>query len=541
MARMRSLLSDDLVSRYDDQGLWQAHTLWDLAKRADPDRVAIVCPRHGSITYRQLTEEAERLAGVWQAHGISAGDPVILQIPNWYEAPLAHLALTRLGAITLPALPTYRAREITQLVEASGATAIVGATTFHHSPSEEFYRSVVAESETLRECWLVDDQAGGLRGVAAAGSSDGLSHPPDPDELTILIATSGTTGAQKLVAHSHRSTLGGVLGRIATDIIGLQEEDVILMASPVTHMTGLQYGIRMAAWLGATLVLMDRWNPADAAELVSTHGVTYTQGATPFLYDLVNLPGESREKLHTLRSFACGGAPIPPELAQRALEVMPGTALLPTWGLSETAIVTLVGPNDPPEKVTGSDGRAVPGWEVRIVSPEGDPVPPDVTGEIECRGAGLFHGYFGREDLTRSTLHDGWLRTGDRGRMDPHGYVRCLERIKDLIIRGGLNVSPSEIEALMRHHPNVEQVAVVGVPDERLGERICAVVIPRGEAPTVGEIGEFLLAKGLSKQKLPERIVAVDSFPVTAAGKVQKFVLREQVSELQAADAPHHS
>jgi cyclohexanecarboxylate-CoA ligase len=526
---LEPLLSNALVAQYEAEGMWQENTLWGFVERADPERTAVICPRQGVIPYRQLHEEAEGLAASWCARGIAPGDRVILQIPNWYEFVLAHLALTRIGAITLPALPTYREHELDQIIAAAGAVAIVGATTFRSAPSAEFYESLLERNETLRVAWLVDD--GGLRATATNGATAQLPALPTADDVTILIATSGTTGAPKLVAHTHRSTLGGVLERIAKDIIGLTEDDVILMASPVTHMTGLQYGVRMAACVGATLVLMDRWDAVSAAGLIEAHAVTYTQGATPFLFDVVHLPERYRPRLATLRSFACGGAPIPPELARKAVEVMPTTSLLPTWGLSETAIVTLARPDDPMDKVTGSDGRAVPGWEVRVVSPEGEPLPAGEVGEIECRGAGMFYGYFERPDLTAAALHDGWLRTGDLGRMDAQGYVRCLDRIKDLIIRGGLNVSPNEIENLMREHPAVRDVAVVGIPDERLGERICAAVIPDGQAPSVPEMADFLKAKGLSIQKLPERIVSLSELPLTASGKVQKFVLRNQIVE----------
>jgi cyclohexanecarboxylate-CoA ligase len=531
MVMMNQLLSDNLIAEYAALGLWRSETLWDLAKKSNPDRVAVVCPRNGSITYGVLVREAEGLAAAWHARGVSNGDPIILQIPNWYDFVLAHLALTRLGAITLPALPAYRSLELEQIAEAAGAVGVVGAPSFRYCPPADLYDSLRNQVRTLREIWLVDSKDGGIRSLAAKGDPASLPPAPDPRDVTILIATSGTTGRPKLVAHSHTSTLGGVLERIARDIVGLTEDDVILMASPVTHMTGLEYGVRMSTLLGATLVLMDRWDPASAADLIAKYGVTYTQGATPFLFDLVHLPDEYLDRLRSLRTFVCGGAPIPSDLARRALESMPGTALLPTWGMSETAIATLMHPNDPIEKVTGSDGRAVPGWEIRIVSAEGEVLPPGSVGEIECRGAGLFHGYFRRDDLTREAMHNGWLRTGDRGRMDAQGYVRCLDRIKDLIIRGGLNVSPIEIEELMRLHPSVAEVAVVGIPDDRLGERICAVVIARGELPTVETMADFLLGNGLSQQKLPEKIVGFDSFPRTAAGKVQKYVLRKQVLE----------
>jgi acyl-CoA synthetase (AMP-forming)/AMP-acid ligase II len=200
-------------------------------------------------------------------------------------------------------------------------------------------------------------------------------------------------------------------------------------------------------------------------------------------------------------------------------------------------MVTVLRPNDPAEKVVSTDGRVIPGWQLRIRTPDGREAEPNEVGEIQVRGAALFHGYYERPDLTNEAVPDGWLRTGDLGYLDEDGFLRCGGRIKDLIIRGGVNISSGEVEEEVRSHPDIEDVAVIGVPDPRLGERVGAVVIPArsaAEVPSVEELDVYLTGRGLARNKHPEHIVVVDEFPRTPAGKVQKHVLRARYIPAEA-------
>ena len=526
--RAEPLVDPGFLRAREAEGLWNRTTLWHEVSRHDSDRVAVVCPRRGSMTFGQLRADAEGLAAAWHRDGLQPGEVVAWQLPNWYEAAVVHLALTRLGAVSLGLLPSFREREIAFVAERASAVGLVGAHAHRATPEAEVLERLAAEVPSLR--WFADvDADPALLDLAATGDPSLLPAPPDPDDITILMTTSGTTGEPKLVMHSHRSTVGGVIQRVAESMT-LTGDDVFLMPSSVGHASGLQYGLRMAGVLGATLVLQDRWSAVDCAALIERHGVTWMMGATPFLFDLLQLADDQRARLKTLRVFTCGGAPIPESLARQATERLPDMALLACWGMSETGIATLVHPGDPPEKVTGSDGRPLGGWEFRIVDPSGREVAAGQEGEIHCRGAALFHGYLGRPDFTAEAAGDGWLHTGDLGRIDADGYLRCLGRIKDLIIRGGFNISAVEVEDAVRTHPGVREVAVIGAPDDRLGERICAVIVPEGEVPTVQELSDFLLARGFSRQKLPERIVAVDQLPMTLTGKIQKFKLREELA-----------
>ena len=523
-----SLIDPDTLAGFEAQGLYGTATLWELVSAVPPDRIAVRCGRHGDVSYGTLVAEAEGLAVAWTLEGLVPDDVVIVQLPNWYEFVLVHVALSRIGAVTLPLLPSYRRNEIEFIARASGARAIVTSTGFRDAAPRDMYDELCAAVPGLDRLVVVDDPDTDLRGYAGADPR-WLPSLPDPAKPTILMATSGTTGTPKLVVHTHRSTIGGVIQHIG-HLMGLDAGTEMFMPSPLSHATGLQYGVRMAIAVGATVVITERWSARGAAELIGRTGATWIMGATPFLYDLLKLDEPERAQLASLRTFVCGGAPIPEDLARRAVALLPDMALMSAWGMSETGIVTLVRRGDPIEKVVGSDGRAVDGWHVRIADAAGVEVPTGAEGEIQVRGAAMFHGYLGRPDFTAESVPDGWLRTGDIGRLDDDGYLRCLGRIKDLVIRGGLNISAVEVEAALVRHPTIAEASVVGSPDPRLGERVCAFVVPRGKVPSVAELSEFLTGEGLALQKHPERIIVMSSLPVSPTGKVQKFLLRQQLS-----------
>ena len=525
--RAAAIVDDRFLAEATAAGLNEPQTLWDLACAAAPERTAVVCPSNGPVTYATLVAEAEGLAAAWQAEGLASGDVVIVQLPNCYEFVLAHLALTRLGAVTLAVPVNYRATELEVIASTSHAVAVVCNPSNPLCPDASVYEEVRQAAAGLTHVWPIE--GGALRTAAAAHVATSVGAPPDPDDVTIIMSTSGTTGVPKLVLHTHRNTVGGSLQAVAAEM-GLDSSDVLFSPSPLAHASGLQYGVRLAIALGTTLLLLPKWDAERAADLIEEYGATWALGATPFLYDLSRLPDESRRKLATLRVFACGGAPIPPSIAAAARVALPNLAICPVWGMSETGMVTMVRPGDPEAKITSSDGRALPGWEVRVVTADGRNAAPREVGEIVTRGAALFHGYYERPDLTAAAVPDGWMRTGDLGYLDEDGFLRCEGRLKDLIIRGGVNISAGEVEDVVRGHPAIEDVAVVGVADPRLGERVGAVVVPatsRDRVPSIEELGVFLTERGLARNKHPEHVVVVDSLPRTPAGKVQKFILRD--------------
>lgn len=534
--RADALVDERFLADQAAAGLYEARTLWELANDAPTERIAVVCPTNGEITYGTLLAEAERLAASWHGQGLQPGDVVILQLPNCYEFVLAHLALTRLGAITLPAPINYRYAELQQIAETSHARGVVCNPSHRACPNAEVFEQLMESAPSLAYLWRT---AGGALRAPEENSGGELPSPPDPDDVTIIMSTSGTTGTPKLVLHTHRGTVGGTLQAIAA-AMGIDSRDVLFAPSPLAHASGLQYGVRLAVALGTTLLLLDRWEAERGADLIERYQATWALGATPFLYDLSKLSDEARGRLGSLRVFACGGAPIPPSIAQAAKEALPNVRICPVWGMSETGMVTVVRPGDPEEKILSSDGRVAAGWELRIQTVDDQNAAPHELGEIQVRGAALFHGYYERPDLTEAAVPDGWLRTGDLGYLDEDGFVRCQGRIKDLIIRGGVNISAGEVEDEVRSHPLIEDVAIVGVPDPRLGERVGAILIAAegaAQLPSVSELDAYLTERGLARHKHPEHILVVDEFPRTPAGKVQKHLLQARFESLTAADA----
>jgi cyclohexanecarboxylate-CoA ligase len=300
------------------------------------------------------------------------------------------------------------------------------------------------------------------------------------------------------------------------------------MPSTVGHQTGYLFGHCLNVVLGATTVWMDVWNVEEAARLIEVERVTFTMGATPFLRDLTY--ADTSRDLRSLRLFIAAGAPVPRALVRDA-QARLGCAVSAGWGMTENGLVTCNGLRDPEEKIFGSDGLILPGMEVQVVDDAGAPVPFGTEGDLLSRGAAQFVGYYRRPQFTADAhTDDGWFRTGDRATLDRDGYVTITGRAKDIIIRGGENIPVVEVENLLYTHPKIAGVAIVGMPDPRLGERACAVVIPReGQTLTLVEIVRFLEQHELARQKLPERLELVSEFPTTPSGKIQKYKLRDLV------------
>jgi cyclohexanecarboxylate-CoA ligase len=256
--------------------------------------------------------------------------------------------------------------------------------------------------------------------------------------------------------------------------------------------------------------------------------------STPFLSDLASNETVARESVKTLRTFVCAGAPIPSVIVQKATERL-GFEVLSCWGMTENGAVTIARPGDPPEKIFGTDGRAIGGMEVRVVDANGAPAPAGTVGRLQARGTFTFVGYLKKPELN-AWDDDGWFETGDLARVDADGYVRITGRTKDVIIRGGENIPVIEVENLLYRHPKVQDAAVVAMPDARLGERACAFVVPRpNERPTFAELTAFLAKEGMAKSYWPERLELVEAMPRTPSGKIQKFKLREAAAKLGGA------
>jgi cyclohexanecarboxylate-CoA ligase len=349
-----------------------------------------------------------------------------------------------------------------------------------------------------------------------------------PDDNAQVMFTSGTTGEPKGVVHSHNTLYA--MNKAQIDVLGLDGDMVTAMGSPTSHQGGYTWNFLMPLLAGATSVQLDAWDPDVMLQIMEREGVTFFMGAPTFLVDLTAAQRSAGRDLTRLATFATGSAPVAPVVVEQAREVL-GCRVYALWGMTENGCVTVTRPTDPELRSAESDGTPVPGMEVRIVDQNtGLPVPPGATGLLQARGATQCLGYYRRPELYAASLTaEGWFDTGDLARDDGYGGIRIAGRSKDVISRGGENIPVAEVEAALLRHPAIRDVAVVGYPDERLGERACAVLIPEGGAPSLDDIKAHLDDLAMAKQYWPERVKIVDSLPKTPSGKIQKFQLRAEL------------
>ncbi len=549
--------------RYRRQGWWRDTTYIDdflAVVAAQPDKVAIVghrsdpAPSVTTLSYRQLGQLVDRFAGALLDLGVAPGEIVSIQLPNdWVFAALV-LACGRIGAVANPLVPILRDREITFMLGRTASPVVIVADHYRgydHAAMLDRVLTGLAEQATAGQ------PAPRIRGFtvgldAPVGRVEPFgSHFVDhrwedtldraalteralgPDDLAELQFTSGTTGEPKGVMHTPNTIYAGT--RAFAEIGGLTGDDSVLMPSTLAHQTGFLIGIVMPLSTGMKVVYQDLWDPELFCRLADDEQVTFSAGATPFLTDIVAECQRRGRRLQSMKSYVCAGAPIPSPLVEATKADALGE-LIAVWGMTENGGVTSTVPGSPTEVVADSDGVPVPWMEARIVAQD-DPateVPVGGVGRLLVRGASQTAGYFKRTDLYQAQLSGGddglgpWFDTGDLARRRADGGIRIAGRTKDLVIRGGENVPVVEVEAVLFGHPQVKEVAVIGYPDDRLGERACAVVVPEGKAPTLADLTAFLDEAGMAKQFWPERLEVVAEMPKTPSGKIQKFHLREQ-------------
>lgn len=533
------LLDEARVRRERDRGLWPGRVATDYLDRwarEKPVETALAGwrldeERETCLTWGELHARAGRFAGAFARAGVGPGDVVSLQLPSCWEFVAAYLASVRLGAVCNPLMPIFRHRELAFMLRQAESRVLVAPASFRGFDHGALARQLARELPGLRVLLVGGEGGDSLEAALAAGAP--IESPGArlaPDDVTQLLYTSGTTGEPKGVLHTSNTLLCAVQAFAAR--MGLGRDDVIFMPSPLAHQLGFCYGMLQSLVLGIPLVLTDIWRPARAAQLIASHGATFSFAATPFLADLAALPREG--PLGRLRLFASSGAPIPPAVAEAARARL-GVAVAACWGMTECASVTITPPDG--SRAAESDGCALANGEVRVVDGEGREAPRGETGALQVRGASLFAGYLKRPQLYRLDA-GGWFDTGDLARMDAEGYIRICGRSKDVVIRGGENIPVVEVEAALYRMPEVADAAIVAMPDARLQERACAFVCLRpGTTLDLAEIGRRLEAEGFSRHFWPERIELLAEMPRTPTGKIQKFVLRELARAAAAAPA----
>ena len=507
---------------------------WKKARDC-PDRVAIFLEDAPDATYGELAEDARRLITAFQGLGLKAGDVVSFQLPNWREAVPIDIAAAALGLVVNPIVPIYRGAELAYILKDAATRVFFIPDQFRSINYVETVAGLREDLPALQHVVTVRasaDYPGCVRfeQLMSSEPADIDSLPPvDPNWPKCRLYTSGTTGFPKAVLHSH-NTLNYIQG-CSIRHSGISADDVMVMPSPVTHITGYSSGINMAFMSEGRAALMPRWDADAAIDYIHRVKGTMTVGATPFLVELLDAADRRGDGLPSLRQFSCGGAGVPPQLVRRAYQVLENCITVRVYGSTEVPMVSY-GWRDNPELAATTDGHLF-AFEVRILDDDGNEVAAGEEGEIAARGPGMMLGYADPEQNAQAHTADGFFLTGDIGRITAEGAVLITDRKKDIIIRGGENLSAKEIEDALHHHPAIKEAAVVAMPHERLGEGVCAVVIaaPGAAAPDLESVARFTDERGLARQKIPEKLVLVDDLPRTPSGKVRKDILRKQLKE----------
>jgi cyclohexanecarboxylate-CoA ligase len=503
-------------------------TLLDVRLESAPEDLAIVDGAI-SMTYRELGRAVRAVAQGLSDVGVTVGSSVLVQLPNWWEALVVYHAITSLGAVINPVIPIYRQSEVGFIIEESCPSAIVVPDEFrgfeHRRMIDEILAArprgdtvhpalvVVRPRRDVPAPWTTFDRL-----LASPDDADARPRSDPPAEsIAMLLYTSGTTAAPKGVLHSHETLVYET--RSIQQWFGLGAADHIFMGSPVTHITGFLFAYILPAMTGAAVGLLDVWDVGKAADLIEAMECRFTAAATPFLQGLSDEYGR-RGHRSALRCFACGGADVPPDLVRVASRTL-GVDVCRVYGSSEFPTYSCGRVGDPIDRRAHTDGFPIGDVAGRL-----DTVGPDGIGELLVKGPELFHGYLDARLNETSFTDDGYFRTGDLASIDDDGYVTIRGRLKDIIIRNGENISAREVEDLLYTHPDIDDVAVVALPDSRTGERACAAVVSRRADLSLPELQVFLRAAGVATQKWPEELRIVAELPRTASGKVQKFLLR---------------
>jgi acyl-CoA synthetase (AMP-forming)/AMP-acid ligase II len=517
---MERKIDPDLAARWIAEGHWTDDTLGMLLDRGlrvaqdEPFTVrSAVRPHRGTLG--AVRGEAVSLAAGLRARGIGVGDVVAFQLPNWVEAAHVFYAAAMLGATVMPIVHFYGPREVGYILTRTPPAAFVTFSRFGALSGTTTLLASGAQPPPLVA--VVGDDPSGFEPIDAWYGSEPIDGPQaaDPDGAALIAYTSGTTSEPKGVVHSHRT-----IGCEVRQLTSMQASGGLptLTGAPVGHGIGMLAALLIPVHQGRPIHLIDVWEPGAVLAAMADDGVSSGAGATFFLTSLLDHPSFDPDVHVPLMSHVgLGGSSVPAAVAERATAL--GISIVRMYGSTEHPSITGATHADPEDKRLHTDGHPLLGVELRL----------DEDGEIWSRGPDCFIGYTD-PDLTAAAFDDdGWYRTEDVGVLDADGYLSITDRKKDIIIRGGENISALEVEEVLLRMPGILECAVVAAPDDRLGEHACAFV--RGDVPTIEDVQAAMAAAGLAKQKWPEELRAIDDFPRTASGKVQKFVLRQRLRE----------
>ena len=521
---------------YRQQGLWGDASLadyWQQTARAMPDKIAVVDNHGASYTYSALDHAASCLANWMLAKGIESGDRIAFQLPGWCEFTVIYLACLKIGAVSVPLLPSWREAELVWVLNKCQAKMFFAPTLFKQTRPVDLILPLQNQLPQLQQIVGVDKLAPAtsslsLSQIIADNTSLTTAITTHGDELAAVLFTSGTEGLPKGVMLTHNNILASERAYCAR--LNLTWQDVFMMPAPLGHATGFLHGVTAPFLIGARSVLLDIFTPDACLALLEQQRCTCMLGATPFVYDLLNVLEKQPADLSALRFFLCGGTTIPKKVARECQQR--GIKLLSVYGSTESSPHAVVNLDDPLSRFMHTDGYAAAGVEIKVVDDARKTLPPGCEGEEASRGPNVFMGYFDEPELTARALdEEGWYYSGDLCRMDEAGYIKITGRKKDIIVRGGENISSREVEDILLQHPKIHDACVVAMPDERLGERSCAYVVLKAphHSLSLEEVVAFFSRKRVAKYKYPEHIVVIEKLPRTASGKIQKFLLRKDI------------
>jgi acyl-CoA synthetase len=537
-----TLLNEKTIKEYTSRGFWGDKTIDAYLHESInkfPNKIAAVDSRGKRATYAEIGTMANRLALGFLNRGIRKGDIVSVQLPNCVEFSWVYFALAKIGVVFNSLNPTYRHSEVEYILNFCNSKAVIIPDEFRRFSYISMIQELRPKLPALEHIYVIGQNVPKdmisfaefrERRWEDEVPIDSLKeNKPDANDILAILFTSGTEAQPKGVLHTHNTITSGE--KSFAQALELTSDDVCFMPSPLAHATGFAHGINLPMIMGGKSVSLDIWEPEEALKIIDKEKCTYGMGATPFVRTLLDCPNLGKYDISRMRFFLCGGAPVPKDLVLEGASI--GLKVLPVYGLTESIPHAAGRLNDPPEKVYGTDGRPCPNIEVSIRDENRKALPIGETGEEASRGPNVCVGYFKRPDLNAKSFDDeGWFYSGDLARMDKDGNLIIEGRKKDIIIRGGQNISVKEVEDMLLAHPKIYNVAIVAMPDRKMGEKACAFIMPKpGQQVSLEDVVSFLMQQKVAMFKLPERVEIVDSFPMTPSGKIQKYVLRKLIEE----------
>lgn len=537
-------INEQRKQMYYEKGYWGKDTAldaWNDAVKNYGEREYVADDQGRRYTYAEVDDKASRLASWFKEIGIEVGDVVTIQFPNWAEFTVAYVAILKVSAVIHPVPKNYNDADLTYIMNLVHAKAFICPTYFHHTDYEQQAIDAMKECPSVKAIAVCDKfepaRYGTISLSTICATHEPLQEKPEvcSDDVVVILSTSGTTGKPKAALLTHNNMLYSE--RIFAQEAHRGPDDVMFDCSPLNHAVGFWHGLIAPMLTGGRSVLMQQFSPREAIELMNREGCTWTMASTPFIYDILKcIEFDNGPQLETLNLWLCGGAPVPARLVKCAKRH--GVDLCEVYGSTESCPHVFV-PIDKCVEWKGNwSGVPYPGIEIKCIDDNGNEVPAGVQGEEISTGPHLFVGYLDEPERTDRALDDdGWFHSGDLGFIDEEGRLRINGRKKEIIIRGGENLSAREIDDDLVECPGLLETATIGMPDERLGERICTFAVARDEhEPTLKEITDYLESQHVQKRLWPERVEYIPEIPKTPMGKVKRFELAEILKERMAND-----